>query len=229
MLVDFGIARERRPATAGHGRSARPSTWPRRFSSERRCPPGATSTGWRRPCGRCSPGRPPSYDDPTRLADRVAGVSRQLERTLRAALRSGPSAGSPPWRRSRPASGRRSGPARGGRWRSAPAPAGAERPARADRPDDGGRLRGRGGVDRARRPRHVRARLRGGVGKRSRRGGRHQARARSGPGGLRRRVGRRRGDPRLPARRRASPRRSRRRPATSPTRCWSFRSSAAVT
>ncbi len=228
VVVDFGIARERADDAGTRAIGTPLYMAPEVLVGEEVSPRsdvyGLAATVW-----ALLTGRPPSYDDPTRLTETVAGVSGQLEETLRAALAIRPERRLASMEAFAAGLGTPLGPGEGRSLALTRGSDGAERPARADRPDDGRRLRGRGGLDRARRPRHVGGRLRGGVGERSRGGGRRAgsraARAWPAPLSSRAKAWR---SPTAGAMR-ASPRRSRRRPATSPTRCSSSRSSEAVT
>jgi eukaryotic-like serine/threonine-protein kinase len=86
VLVDFGIAREQVPGDSGTRAIGTPLYMaPEVLVGEEISPRsdvyGLAATVW-----ALLTGKPPSYDDPTPLAESVEGVSPELERTLRAAL-----------------------------------------------------------------------------------------------------------------------------------------------
>lgn len=86
VLVDFGIAREQAPGDTGTRAIGTPLYMAPEVLvgeeiSARSDVYGLAATVW-----ALLAGMPPSYDDPTRLAETVDGVSPELERTLRAAL-----------------------------------------------------------------------------------------------------------------------------------------------
>jgi predicted Ser/Thr protein kinase len=86
VLVDFGIAREQVSGDTGTRAIGTPLYMaPEVLVGEEVSPRsdvyGLAATVW-----ALLAGKPPSYDDPTPLAETVAGVSDELERTLRAAL-----------------------------------------------------------------------------------------------------------------------------------------------
>jgi predicted Ser/Thr protein kinase len=86
VLVDFGIAREQAPGDTGTRaigtpRYMAPEVLVGEEISARSDVYGLAATVW-----ALLTGEPPSYDDPTPLAETVGGVTPDLERTLRAAL-----------------------------------------------------------------------------------------------------------------------------------------------
>jgi tRNA A-37 threonylcarbamoyl transferase component Bud32 len=86
VLVDFGIAREQALGDAGTRAIGTPLYMAPEVLVGEEISPRSDVYGLAATIWALLTGNPPSYDDPTPLAETVEGVSHGLERTLRAAL-----------------------------------------------------------------------------------------------------------------------------------------------